>query len=264
MTTLKRMAVLVTLVAVLAGCGRERQDWQSAQSADTLEAYDQFMSRHPQGELAEQARARVKQLGEERDWQQSAVTDTLEAYQVFLLQHPDGKWSQEARIRIENFALAGPATAPSAVPAQSGEAAPAAAAAPSPAVTSAALPPDLPRAPQPVASTPAPAPAPVRAPAPVSVPATTKPVVATASVGYAIQLGAFASEQKAEGEWKRLSGAHPQQLGALSPNVLKVTTATGVLYRLRASLPNEGAARSTCDALKTRGQACLVILPGGR
>lgn len=294
MTTLMRVTVLVTLVAVLAGCGRERQDWQSAQSADTLEAYDQFITRHPQGELAEQARSRVKQLGEERDWQQSAETDTLEAYQVFLLQHPDGKWAQEARIRIENFALAGPAApAATAVPAGSGEAAPSAAAAPSPAVTSTALPADAavaslpkpvaapalpPKAPAPPTpssaappTVPATAPAPAKAPAAATAtaPAPAKPapspaVAAASSVGYAVQLGAFNTEQKAEGEWKRLSAAHPQQLSALSPNVLTVSTANGVLYRLRSSLPSEAAARSTCDALKTRGQACLVILPGGR
>ena len=99
--------VVVTLVA---GCSREKIDWKSAESADTVEAYDRFIGNHPDSELATQARARVAQLQEERDWKLATGTDTADGYKGFLAKHPNGKWAEEARIRIENFALDGTAT----------------------------------------------------------------------------------------------------------------------------------------------------------
>ena len=99
----------IGLLMLAAGCSREQQDWRSAEAADTMESYGQFIERHPDSELATQARTRVTQLGEDRDWQQAGSADTAEAYRQFLAQHPNGKWAQEARIRIENFSLGGAA-----------------------------------------------------------------------------------------------------------------------------------------------------------
>ena len=106
-----------------SGCSREQQDWRSAESADTIEAYGRFIQRHPESELAAQARTRVAQLDEDQDWQHAGSADTVDAYRQFISQHPNGKWAQEARIRIENFSLgeqarslAMPATGPADAP----------------------------------------------------------------------------------------------------------------------------------------------------
>jgi cell division septation protein DedD len=98
-------AIGVCLLLLAAGCSREQQDWRSAEAADTIEAYGQFIQRHPESELATQARTRVAQLGEDRDWQHAGSADTVQAYRDFIAQHPNGKWAQEAHIRIENFSL---------------------------------------------------------------------------------------------------------------------------------------------------------------
>jgi hypothetical protein len=98
-------AIGVCLLLLVAGCSREQQDWRSAESADTIEGYGQFIQRHPESELATQARTRVAQLGEDRDWQHAGSADTVDSYRDFIAQHPSGKWAQEARIRIENFSL---------------------------------------------------------------------------------------------------------------------------------------------------------------
>ncbi|HEV7446921.1 MAG TPA: hypothetical protein VGO18_30420, partial [Steroidobacteraceae bacterium] len=98
-------AIGVCLLLLMSGCSREQQDWRSAEAADTIEGYGQFIQRHPESELATQARTRVAQLGEDRDWQHAGSADTVDAYRDFIAQHPNGKWAQEARIRIENFSL---------------------------------------------------------------------------------------------------------------------------------------------------------------
>jgi cell division septation protein DedD len=109
MRTLTRTLVLIGIATCvgLAGCSRENRDWRSAQAADSLESYDQFLQQHPASELAAQARARLLQLTEERDWQRASAGDTADAYKQFLNQHSSGKYSAEARIRMESFALEG-------------------------------------------------------------------------------------------------------------------------------------------------------------
>jgi cell division protein FtsN len=97
---------IVSAIAVSA-CNRAQGDWRSAQAADTVESYNQFLTRHADSEYAKDARERIAQLGEQVDWEAAAATDTLVAYQEFLTAHPQSKWAAEARIRIENFAVAG-------------------------------------------------------------------------------------------------------------------------------------------------------------
>lgn len=103
----RRVALPAVFVFLVVACSREQQDWRSAEAADTVESYGQFLDSHPDSELATQARTRVAQLAEEREWKQASSADTADAYREFLVQHPNGKWAQEARIRIQNFALNG-------------------------------------------------------------------------------------------------------------------------------------------------------------
>lgn len=235
MSAYVRLAIFVTCIAVLAGCSRERRDWQSAQTADTIEAYGDFLAKHGDSPLATQAEARVKQLGEERDWQQAATADTLEAYQAYLRQHPESKWAEEARIRVENFSLAG---ATPGAPLAPGPAAPPTA---SPEATA-----------PPVEASPA-----VTAPPAANVP----PAQAARPFGHGIQLGAFSTEAKAHAEWERVARAHGSVLAGLSPSVVAVKSAGSTLYRLRAATPGEAKSRSLCEALRAKGQACVVVLP---
>src|ERR1700733_5705673 len=100
-----KLAALMVSVAVLSACSREQQDWRSAEASDTVQGYGEFLQRHPDSELATEARTRVSQLSEDREWQSAGSADTADAYKQFLAQHPNGKWAQEARIRMENFAL---------------------------------------------------------------------------------------------------------------------------------------------------------------
>jgi len=218
-----------SLLLLAAGCSREQQDWRSAEAADSIEAYGDFIQRHPDSELVTQARARVVQLGEDRDWQQAGSSDTAQSYRQFLAQHPNGKWAQEARIRIENFALG----------AQPGDAS-------SSGTAAAATPSGTP-------ATPAAAPAAAVTTLPVAAPAPAK--------GFGVQLGAFSSEATANTAWQALQGRFGAQLQDLSPQVVPADTASGRVYRLQASVADEAHARALCDALKKQSQACVPVLP---
>ncbi len=244
----------VWLLMLAAGCSREQQDWRSAEAADTMESYGQFIERHPESELATQARLRVTQLGEDQDWQQAGSADTAEAYRQFLAQHPSGKWAQEARIRIENFSLGAQpegaiSAAPAAQPAQprTGPDQGTALIAPGDAaVPGAAVPGDAAVQPQPERT------AAARA---------STPVAGSSSVaGAAVQLGAFSSEAGANNEWRVLTGRFGPELQGLSAQVAVADTPSGRLYRLQARVADEPHARALCDELKKHAQGCIAVL----
>lgn len=235
--------VAVCVMLLMGGCSREQQDWRSAESTDTVEAYDRFIQKHPESELTTQARARVAQLGEERDWQRAGSADNVEAYRQFLAEHPNGKWAQEARIRIENFSLseqAGTAaTGKVAPPVDAGGAAGSGARGA-------------------VAATPATGGAKTESPRGV-------PPSGTAGPGakgiYAVQLGAFKTEAAAQSQWRALKGRFGADLGGLTDHIIPADTASGRVYRLQASVSDEARARALCESLRKRSQPCVAVLP---
>lgn len=249
-----RARIVIAITLLLVSCSAEKSDWQATQAADTVEAYQQFISKHPQSAMVSEARERTKQLAEEKDWEKATGIDTADSYQAFVSKYPEGKWSEEARIRIENFNVLGaPATGAPATGAPM-------AAAPKPESEAAA---PEPAAPKPApAAVPKPAPAAAK-PAPVAKPAS-KPAPAAKPVtagGYRVQLGALSSEDKANKEWQRLKARYASQLAGLSPSIVPVNAPAGRLYRLQAPVADEARARATCAALAAAGQACVVVKP---
>jgi sporulation related protein len=223
--SLRRTCVILMSLALLAGasgCTHEQRDWRSAQAANTVEAYEAFVTAHPKSARAADAQARIAQLTEERDWQRASTTDTADAYRQFLAQHPQSKSAAEARIRMENFAMSGNAAAQS-----SGAAAPPAA---------------------------APAPATPAQPAPAA--AGAEPATAG---HYSVQLGAFKTHAKALSQWRRLSVRFESELRGAVSDVERAKSANGrAVYRLRVNGLTEARARRICAALRKHAQACVV------
>ena len=93
---------------------------------------------------------------------------------------------------------------------------------------------------------------------------TAPPAPAARPFGHGIQLGAFSTEAKAHAEWERVARAHGSVLAGLAPAVVAVKSGGSTLYRLRAATPGEAKSRSICEALRAKGQACVVVLPVGK
>jgi cell division septation protein DedD len=282
-----KLAALIVSLAVLGACSREQQDWRSAEAADSVDGYGQFLQRHPDSELATEARTRVAQLSEDLEWQRAGSADNADAYKQFLAQHPNGKWAQEARIRIENFALGkegsavgSPASgeapvsggAPVSVPATGavsvGTAASdggaralpgeAARAFPGEAARAQAASGDMARVPTTAQASPG------EAATSMSAAPQASPAIATAwksDDGFGVQLGAFASEDAATNEWQQLTARFSAELRGLAPRVVSANTSTGRLFRLQALVADEARARALCDMLKKQSQACVPVLP---
>lgn len=242
--------VLLTVITLaLAACSRVKEDWKAAQSADTTEAYQDFLRQHPDSEFGVAAQERVRQLAEDRDWQQAAKADTLDAYQQFVAAHADGKWAQEARVRIENFQLSGGGQPPAAAPGTEGAAgAPAAvAAAGAAAATSAGA-----------AAKPKAASAAKPKPASASKPSPHGSTAASSTARHYAQLGAYSSKASAEAAWHKLSARFPTQLKSLQPHY-SATSGAKPLVRLQVALPTSERAHQLCTELKQQSQPCIPL-----
>lgn len=89
-------------------------------------------------------------------------------------------------------------------------------------------------------------------PKPKSSPVTPPPIVAGGT--WRIQLGAFGDPAGARAQWGKVRG----RLGGLQPYYVKA----GAVTRLQAGgLANKAAADRACSAIRSAGNACLVVAP---
>lgn len=216
------VALMVTLTA-LGGCG-ELQDWRSTQRADTLEAYEAFVSRYPQSQYVPVAQRRVADLTEQRDWLIATESDTAAGYRTFIDTHPKGRWTREAQVRLQNFLAAPGVLGPAAI---------------EPSVLEPAEPP-------PAMLTEDPAP--------------TAPVE-SAPVTHRIQLGAYTSRDKALEAWREARARHVELQGLVS-QVIVGSNGQADIYRLQASVVSEERAREVCRVLVAANQGCVYVPPG--
>jgi len=268
-----RALVVAGLLAGLAACSSPEDEYRKAEQQDTTAAYTEFLARHPQGPLAEQAQSRLESLAEQQAWTTAEAAGTSAAYRGYLEQHPMGPNADAAlerlldlerrslwvaaeqagtREALENYLLLYPDSAEAAAARQRLAALAPGGAPPSEPVTpTAAVAP--PRPPQLAVRPPASAlsqSAPAR-----SAPAQSTP---TGSRSYRVQLGAFSSRARAEAQAGTVNARYAGILGGPAQVVDPVPGSPDQFYRLVSRPLPEQDARQACQALRQRGQECLV------
>jgi hypothetical protein len=82
---------------------------------------------------------------------------------------------------------------------------------------------------------------------------------------YSVQLGAFASQTKAQNQWRRLNARYAVLLQGAIADIERGQGRGGRrLYRLKAKGLTEARARQICAAFKKHSQGCVLVLPGKR
>jgi hypothetical protein len=234
--------VSLVLLCLLAGCS-DLQDWQSAQRADTLEAYQSFVEGHPESQYVTVAERRIRELTEDRDWRIANERDSAESYRSFINAHPRGRWASEAKVRLQNFLATPGVIGPAAVEPVEAPAPPAML---PPAPLDEQLLPSASSLPSATVSPPAAAPEPV-------------------PVTHRIQLGAFSSRELALEAWRAARERHESLQGLVAQVVevpSTVNSPTTRVFRLQAGVASEARAREICAALSAARQACVYVLPG--
>jgi hypothetical protein len=90
------MCISVALLTLM-GCSSPDADWQKADGAGTVAAYQGFLNEHPNDTRAAQARERIQKLQDEGAWLQAQKTNTPEAFQAYVKEQPNGAHLSEAR-----------------------------------------------------------------------------------------------------------------------------------------------------------------------
>lgn len=94
------LCVLLIAAAFVAGCDRQPQAWEKASSEDTVASYDAYLEDYPEGEHADEARARRDSLAEAEAWATAEDADSAEAYEAYLDEHDDGAHAAQAREEV--------------------------------------------------------------------------------------------------------------------------------------------------------------------
>ena len=227
--------VIIAALAVTA-CNSPEKAWELAEREDTNQGYLEFLAKHPEGELADRARERMKELKLERAWERAQFRDRVANYQRFLEEYPASAYAAAATARI--YELNRDAAWEAATDAES-----------IPALENfLAVYPDAPQAEEAreliVALTP-PEPEP-------------PPVPLEREGDFRLQIGAFRTAVAAETEVRRLAALYEKRL--FGPIKILTPAETGGRWFLLRTVPlSKSEATELCDYLQATGQSCLMV-----
>lgn len=96
-----RIPVWVLLLPLLlsTGCSRDARDYEKAQRTNTVEAYQEFIQKHPQSKFAAQAKAGVEELL----LKAAEAKNTIADYRDFLKRYPQSKHAPEVAERMRQL-----------------------------------------------------------------------------------------------------------------------------------------------------------------
>jgi len=94
-----RAALAAALAMLVIGCSGEKSAWNTAASANTIEALSEYSKRYPDSPHAKEAESKLQALR----WARAQTVGTIEAYQEYLDQNKDGPHTDLARARVEEF-----------------------------------------------------------------------------------------------------------------------------------------------------------------
>ena len=94
--------VLVVSVVFLS-CNREESDWSNASTRNSIEAYKEFVQKHPDGSMVEEAMLRIAALEEKEEWEEMLQENDIDGYRRFLEKWPNSSHGDEALRIVEEF-----------------------------------------------------------------------------------------------------------------------------------------------------------------
>ncbi len=88
----------------------EARIWKDAETQNTREAYETYLSQYPEGTFAEKAKAQIEELkkyaADNDAWDKARKKDRKSAYHEYLDAFPEGQHAKDAKKRIEEIRAA--------------------------------------------------------------------------------------------------------------------------------------------------------------
>jgi len=92
-----RFLLWIGCLIVLMGCAGHESPWQETQTANTIDAYQEFLAEHPHGEFTDKAREKIRELR----FRRAVAENTIEAYEDFIRIYMEGELVDSARNHLE-------------------------------------------------------------------------------------------------------------------------------------------------------------------
>lgn len=97
--TLSRLLLVTLGVVFWTSCATMQSQWEAAKSVDTIAAYEEFLGKHRQGELAQKALQRIEVLS----FEEAKAKNDPTIYERFLSRHPQEKLSSSIRNKLNTL-----------------------------------------------------------------------------------------------------------------------------------------------------------------
>jgi len=92
--------IVLCILFFFTGCASEVTRWKDAESANTIPAYEHFLSQYPNGAHASEAKSRLECL---RDFQDLKENESVSTYEDFLRKYPNSELSTQAHSRLKEL-----------------------------------------------------------------------------------------------------------------------------------------------------------------
>jgi hypothetical protein len=93
----KRLASLVMLILVLIGCATEKNFWGETKINNTLQAYDAYLLKYPQGRYLFEAERGKQRIIEKQEFDRAMALNNEEALRAFIKKYPSSLLGQQAQ-----------------------------------------------------------------------------------------------------------------------------------------------------------------------
>jgi outer membrane protein assembly factor BamD (BamD/ComL family) len=95
-----RVTLVLLAAATLCACSSAQKDWNKASTANSVAAYQEYLSKHPTSEHSTEANNRIHSLQDEEAWSQAKRANTLDAYHDYVQKQPTGSHLTDAQDAI--------------------------------------------------------------------------------------------------------------------------------------------------------------------
>lgn len=103
---LTRLLVIFSLLIFIVGCASVSSLYNKARELNTIEAYEEFIQKYPDSELANEAKKRIEELeASKKDFETAKTKNTIESYNVFIVKYPESEYVKEAKLKIREISL---------------------------------------------------------------------------------------------------------------------------------------------------------------
>lgn len=99
---MKAICLIITLIflcVIFQGCDFDKREWERANKKNTIESYQYYLQKYPEGNFVVQAQDKIEMI----EWRNVQGSKTIEPYQKFIEHYPEGKYTTTAKSYLENL-----------------------------------------------------------------------------------------------------------------------------------------------------------------